>query len=101
MFAFAFLASCDADKDRNSQISGARQIDNSDITWIHTYAGTEPVLSEEIKKVIAQLIEDRKAGKNDTRKKYLLLLKDPNRFVAAHVVLTKSRIGVRYPVSGR
>jgi len=100
LLAFAFLASCDASKDSKGQSSDSQQVNNKDVTWTGTYAGLEPVLSERARIAVAQLIAEQKMGKMDTRRKYLLLLKDSDHFVIAHVLLTKSRIGVRYPISG-
>jgi len=94
---------CGRNTDKETQtilseyVSG---LNNGDITWRGSYTGVDPVLSENAMRVFKILLDEHNSNKTDAKRMLFPLLKKPDCFVVAHVLLTKLQIGVEYEVSG-
>jgi hypothetical protein len=76
------------------------RIANDNVQWNGSYIGVVPELRGPAIKVLKQIAEEHQAGRHETRDKLVSLMEDPDRFIVAHVLLTKSLFEKKYSIDG-
>lgn len=93
-------AKSSADKTLVKVSSDLVELKNNDVLWSGTYIGVEPQLRGPAVPVLKRIAEEHKVGRHETRDRLVDLMSDPERFIVAHVLLTKSMYERKYTIDG-